>query len=52
MAFEIFLDKVTCEATLGSTGTQILRPGTEKLARPHIRHSSRRRLIKVFGSRS
>ncbi|KAL4683061.1 hypothetical protein H8957_006262 [Semnopithecus entellus] len=46
MVFEIFLARVSCEAVLRTTGTRVLELGTEKLARPHSRHNSEKRLVK------
>ncbi|XP_014643926.1 PREDICTED: uncharacterized protein LOC106802026 [Ceratotherium simum simum] len=47
MVFEIFLARVACEAILGTLDGQVLGLGREKLARPHCRHSSERRLGKA-----
>ncbi|XP_025744647.2 uncharacterized protein [Callorhinus ursinus] len=47
MVFEIFLARVACEAILETSSRQVLELGREKLARPHSRHSSGRRLVKA-----
>ncbi|KAF3817775.1 hypothetical protein GH733_013062, partial [Mirounga leonina] len=47
MVFEIFLARVACEAILETSSRQVPGLGREKLARPHSRHSSGRRLVKA-----
>nr|XP_012421187.1 PREDICTED: protein BEAN1 [Odobenus rosmarus divergens] len=47
MVFEIFLARVACEAILETSSRQVLGLDREKLARPHSRHSSGRRLVKA-----
>lgn len=47
MVFEIFLVRVACGAILEISSRRVLGLGREKLARPHLRHSSGRRLVKA-----
>ncbi|XP_045670924.1 spermatogenesis-associated protein 2-like protein [Ursus americanus] len=47
VVFEIFLVRVACEAILETSSRRVLGLGREKLARPHLRHSSGRRLVKA-----